>query len=436
MQYQRLAIACALAASLVLEGCSRGGGGAHGPQPLNVNTAQATRKDIATFVTLDGQIAPLEQSNLSFQQSAPILSMYANIGDVVSQGQLLASIDPSNLRAQLSAAQATASQAAASARGAQIGLPVAIMSNSSQLQTAKAALDNARLVYNQNLQLYKQGYVSQQQVANTRSQFVQAQSAYNTASASIQNNQVSAQNVKASQAQAQAAQAQAGVLSTQLAQTSLYAPFEGVITARQADPGTFAAPSSPVLSIARIDTVWVNVNVPDEDLTFVRVGTPVTFTTTSLPGRNFNGRVDSLNAVPTAGTLSYLARLRQPNPGALLRGGMLVSVTIPKARHNNAIVVPRSALAQTESGNSVFIAENGKATEVPVTVGLQTDTLTEVSSPKVTAGTQVITTRPDALQDGSPIAINGVTPPPSGSGAPPAPSAAPSGAPSGGRRAH
>ncbi len=433
MQYQRLALACALAVSLALEDCSHGGGAAQGPPPLNVDVAAAARHDLATFLTLDGQIAPLEQSSVAFQQQAPILRMYANIGDVVSEGQLLATIDPSNIRAQLAAAEATASQQAASARGAQIGMPVAVQSNESQLQTARAALDNARLVYNQDTQLFKEGYVSQQQVESGRAAYVQAQSAYNTASASISNNQVTAQNVRASLAQAQAAQAQAGVLRTQLAQTSLYAPFEGVITARQADPGTMATPSSPVLSIARIDVVWVNVNVPDEDLPYVRIGTPVTFTTTSLPGKTFHGTVNNVNAVPTTGTLSYLARLRQPNPGALLRGGMLVSVTIPRARANGAIVVPRTALAQTPSGYTVFIVQNGKAVQVPVTLGLQTDTLSQVTSPRIAAGTNVITTRPDALQDGSPVAVNGVTPAPAASGAPAQRASA---APSGGRNAH
>jgi HlyD family secretion protein len=405
MHYQRVATAV-LSAGLALAGCG-GGGGDHGPAPLNVDVAPAQRRDIATFVTLDGQVAPLEDSTLSFQQQGPIATVYVNVGDRVSAGQILARIDPSVLNAQLAQAEASASQAAATARGAQIGLPISRTSNIATLATAKAALDNARLVYQQNQQLYSQGYVSQQALEQARSQYVLAQSQYSTASTGQESTNVTAQNVKASMAQAAAAAAQASVLRTQLGQTALYAPFDGVVTARLADPGAMAGPSVPVLRVSRVSTVWVNVNVPDEDLAYVHPGSMVTFRSSSLTGKSFVGRVDTVNAVPTQGTLSYLARFRQPNPGAILRGGMLVTVTIQKEKHMGTIVVPRSAVAQSEKGSSVFIVNGNKAQEVPVKIGLQTDTLAEVSSPRVTAGTQVITTRPDALQDGSVVAVNG-----------------------------
>jgi len=81
---------------------------------------------------------------------------------------------------------------------------------------------------------------------------------------------------------------------------------------------------------------------------------------------------------------------------------------VQKARHNNAMVVPRQAVAQTDQGSNVFIVgPDHKAMEVPVEVGLHTDTLSEVRSAKIAPGTMVITTRPDALQNGSLVAVNG-----------------------------
>jgi multidrug efflux pump subunit AcrA (membrane-fusion protein) len=114
-----------------------------------------------------------------------------------------------------------------------------------------------------------------------------------------------------------------------------------------------------------------------------------------------------------------------------------VSVNVRKEFHPNAIVVPRTAVFQSESGSNVFTVSNlpnppagasggGGAAKggagargqagppvrlmqahvVPVEVGLQTDTLTEVRSPQIQAGTTVVTTRPDALQDKSVVAIS------------------------------
>lgn len=409
MQYQRAAVV-ALVATVALTGCGKGGGAQRGPMPLNVDVATAQRRNLATYISLDGQIAPLEQSTLAFQQSGPIAAIYVNVGDRVSAGEPLAKIDDSTLRAQLAQAEAQASQQSATASGAQVGLPVQQQQNQAALQTAQAALANAKLVYDQDQQLFKQGYVSQAQLESARAAYVQAQGQYNNAQIGLRNNVVSAQNVKASQAGAQAAAANANTLRTEIGQTVLYAPYAGVITQRSMDPGAFAGPQSPVLAISRLDTVWININVPDEDLAYVHPGSSVRFTSSSLPGKTFEARVDTLNAVPTTGTLSYLARIRMANPGELLRGGMLVTATLPQDVASNAVVVPRTAVAQIENGNAVYVVgSDNKAKEVPVRLGVQTDTLSQVISPQVQPGTRVITTRPDALKDGSVVAVNGAT---------------------------
>ena len=88
---------------------------------------------------------------------------------------------------------------------------------------------------------------------------------------------------------------------------------------------------------------------------------------------------------------------------------MLVTTTVTKSHAAGAIVVPRSAVAQTPDGNVVYIVADNKAQAVPVRVGVQTDTLSQVISPKIQPGTMVVTTRPDALKDGSVVAamVNG-----------------------------
>lgn len=404
MDYQRAAV-YALGVTLTLSACSQG------PQrqapPLSVDVATAARQNIATYVSLDGQVAPLEQSVLAFQQNGTITSIAVNVGDRVRAGQVLARIDDSVLRAQEAQAQAMAQQQSATAQGSQVGLPVQVQTNQATLQTAAAALRNAKLVYDQDTALYKNGYVSLAQLEAARAAYVQAQQAYSTAQIGLRNNIVSQENTKAAVASAQAAAANARTLNTQVAQTTLYAPYAGVITQRLLDPGAYAGPQAPVLGISRVDTLWININVPDTDLPYVQPGSQVAFTSSSLPGRTFHGSVTTVNAVPTSGTLSYLARIQMANAGDVLRGGMLVTATVPREAHANAIVVPRSAVAQTENGYAVYVVgADDKAQEVPVRLGVQTDTLSEVISPKVQPGTKVITTRPDTLKDGSLVAVN------------------------------
>ncbi|MGC8484832.1 MAG: efflux RND transporter periplasmic adaptor subunit [Candidatus Baltobacteraceae bacterium] len=397
----RMTISAATIAVL-LAGC--GAKGARAPIPLDVEASPVTVGRIATYLSLDGQIAPYENSTLSFQQSGPVSAVYVNVGDRVVKGQILARIDPSTLNAQLLAAEATAMQSQASARGQQIDLPARNQANDAALSSAKAALANAQLVFNQDMQLFNQKYLSQQALESARAALAAAQGNYNTALANAQANPSNAESVKAAQAAAQAAAAQANLIRTQIGQTALYAPFDGVVTARMMDPGTMASPAAPALQVSRIDIVWVNVNIPDGDLAYVRTGTPLSFTTSSLPGKVFQARLDAVNAVPTNGTLSYLARVKMQNPGDVLRGGMLVTAKMAKQSAKNALIVPRVAVASVQNGDAVFVVDGTKAKEVPVKVGLQTDTESQILS-GLSAGERVITTRPDSLRSGSPVHV-------------------------------
>lgn len=397
----RMTISAATIAVL-LAAC--GAKGARAPIPLDVEASPVTTGRIATYLSLDGQVAPYENSTLSFQQSGPVSAVYVNVGDRVTKGEILARIDPSTLEAQLRAAEATAMQSQANARGQQIDLPARNQANDAALSSAQAALANARLVFNQDTQLFNQKYLSQQALEAARSALAGAQSNYNTALANAQANPSNAEAVKAAQAAAQAAAAQANLIRTQIGQTALYAPFDGVVTARMMDPGTMASPAAPALQVSRVDLVWVNVNIPDGDLSYAHAGTPLTFTTTSLPGQVFRARLSAVNAVPTNGTLSYLARVKMQNPGEVLRGGMLVTAQLVKQIANNALIVPRSAIASVQNGDAVFVVNGTKAKQVSVKVGLQTDTESQILS-GLSSGQSVITTRPDSLRNGSPIHV-------------------------------
>jgi RND family efflux transporter MFP subunit len=442
------AVAAAVFSAGGFTACGPGNGAPQGPPPLAVDVTTAQRQNIATYLSLDGQITPLQQSTLSTPQSGTVTAVYANEGQRVSSGELLAKLDDSTLRAQLAQQVALAAQAQAQLSGqtlqgnitpsqAQSTVATAaqqLATAKNNLSTARAALVNAKLVYDGDVTLYKSGYVAQTALEAARAAYVQAQQTVYSSEAAQQQAVVALENAKAqgtnavpiqdqqiagARATLKSAQAQVKLLQAQIVQTSLIAPFDGVITQRVLDPGGFAGPNQPILQISQVAHVYVNVNVPDSELGYVHKATPVTFTSTSVPGRTFSGTVYDVNATPTTGTLSYRARIVMPNPDDALRGGMLVSVSVRKEFHPNAIVVPLTAVVQGASGAAVYtVAPLPKAPGpaggptfataalVPVTLGLQTDTQAQVSSPRITAGTTIITTRPDSLQDKSKVAYS------------------------------
>lgn len=435
-----------LGAAVLTGGCSGHGKAAAGPPPLAVDVSRAQRRDIATSLTLDGQIAPLQESTLSTPESGTVAAVYVNEGDRVGAGQLLAKLDSSQLEAQLAANEAAVAQSQAKVSSSSVQAPISsqqytsavsqaeqnVQQAQNRVLSAQAALKNAQLAYNSNQSLVSQGYVARTQVEQSRAADVSAQQELNNAEQALPAAQAALSTARSNTGQtrvdqatiqsnrAAVAQAQANVklLRTQIAQSAIYAPFNGVVTQRLLDPGAFAGPNQPIVRVSQLSTVYVNANVPDEDLGYVRAATPATFSSASLPGRTFVGTITDVNAIPTTGTLSYRARIRQPNPGELLRGGMLVTVTVGKERHRGATVVPRTALFQSDQGSNVYTVVDGKAKMLPVEVGLETDTLAEVHGAGIGPGTQVITTRPDALQDGSVVAVNGAVPAGTGSQAP------------------
>lgn len=458
LRTQRALSGAAICAVLVA-GCGpHNGGGPQGPPPLAVDVAQAQRQDIGTSVTLDGQIAPLLNATLSTQQAGSVLAVYVNEGQRVGSGQVLAKLDDATFRAQLAQQQAIVAQSLAKLQSSTLQGRITpsqaqstVASAQQQLQTARngvqsaqAALNNVTLVYTSNEKLYAQGFVAQTAYEQSHADYVAAQQALNNArelqrqaEAALRAAQATGSNavpiqdqqIAGDRATLVSAQAAVKLLQTQIAQTSLIAPFAGVITQRLLDPGAYAGPNQPVVQLSQIDKVYVNVNVPDADLAYVHGGTVVTFSSSSVPGRTFRGTVTDVNAVPTQGTLSYRARIVEPNPDDALRGGMLVAVDVRKEFHPGAIVVPLSAIAETANGANVFTvvelpapkdggpgpaagagAAHGphfaQAKLVPVQVGLRTDVSAEVRSPVIRPGTTVITTRPDALQDKSLVAMS------------------------------
>lgn len=403
---------------IAVAGCAGSGSGARSRPPAVVDVAHAVRGNIATYVTFDGQIAPLLNATLSSPQSGNVVGVFVNEGDRVRQGELLAKIDDASLREQLAQARGEVTQAQGHLRSSAISQPIASTQYGSALWQARASIDtddaalrNAKLVYDGNVKLYPQGYIAQTTLEQSRAAYVAAlqqlrrdQAALAAARATIGQAGADMQNVAANRGVLEQMYGMVRQLQTEVAQTEVRAPFAGIVVARLLDPGGFAGPNQPVLTVAHTDSVYVDVNIPDTALAFVHPGTQTAFTTASLPGKTFHGKIAEINTVPAQGTLSYRTRMRQANVDGALRGGMLVDVVVCKEKRENVVVVPRSAIFQGDGGDAVFTVRGGKAMHVSVRIGLQTDTQAQVSG--VRPGESVVVTHPEMLQDGAQVAID------------------------------
>lgn len=427
-----LAVAAALLAGA--SGCGHqggppggfGGGGAGGFS-VPVAASPLTRGAITQTFSITGTVTPLQAAALSSVASGNVLAVNAQIGEHVSRGELLVQIDDGPLQAQLSSSQASLESAQAKLAQTRAGTAGDAASTNAGLLAARAANQTAQSNLQRDQSLYREGYVSKQQLDQAWSDSIAASAQLRSAEVAAQNAQVAPSsqsvaqaNLKDAQASVDVAQSQVSLIDSQIAQTEVRAPFDGVVTARNVDPGSLALPNTTLMEVSQLDPVYINAGISGANLPFVKVGTPVTVTISSIPNRSWAGSVAFFNLSAEPGTLTYLARIRVVNPDMALRGGMVANVAFEQARKSGVILAPRAAVYETDFGDSMYVIDSGKAKVVPVVVGLQNDKLEEVSGPGLAPGVQAILNHPVTLQPGMPVMVMppGGGPPGAGAGKP------------------
>jgi HlyD family secretion protein len=406
-------LACAAAIGAAA-GCAKhdaGAASAGQAQQLSVSAVPVREGALTATFSLTGTVVPARQANLASVASGTIRTVDVQIGDHVSAGQLLVQIDDSTLRAQLAQDEATLTEARARLHQTTSMNQGTALTTNSGLRSAQVAFDTASADYRRNQMLFKQGYISQQAFDKSKSDYAAAQAALQTAQVAAQNANMS-NGVSAAQADVASMAAAVNVdeaavqtVLTQIGQAAVTAPFDGIVTQRNVDPGSLASPGTQLVQVSEMDPVFLNVGIPDGDLKFVRAGSQTDVSVDALPGRSWKGKVNNLNAAAGQGTLTYLARIAIPNADLALKAGMVGNVTFVSARNPDALIVPRGAVVSTDSGNSVYVVIEGKAKLRPVSLGLETQSDAQISGAGIKKGTIVITQRPDALQDGSPVKV-------------------------------
>jgi len=115
----------------------------------------------------------------------------------------------------------------------------------------------------------------------------------------------------------------------------------------------------PLLEVADLSTVWVDADIYQYELPWIKVGQPVTMSLDYLPGETFPGKIDYLYPYLKEATRTAKVRLRFPNPGLKLKPEMFAQVKIESPVSHQAVVVPSEAVLDTGLKQHVFIALGG-----------------------------------------------------------------------------
>jgi multidrug efflux pump subunit AcrA (membrane-fusion protein) len=409
------AVACLAAAALLaavqLAGCGKskdketaGGEGQEAPTPVTVEPA--LRGAIDHVVTADAVLYPVNQANVTPKISAPVKRVLVNRGDHVRVGQLLAELETGDLAAGVEESRHQFEQAQAAYQTMTGATALEDKGKAqSDVQAAQQALDAAKKLYDNRVALQREGALAQKLVDDAKVAMVQTQSQSDTAQRHLDAlNQVSQREaIRGAEAQMNAAKSHLDNATVQLSYGQIRSPIAGVVADRSVYPGEIASSGSPIVSIVDISQVVARANVPAREAGSIQVGRPARVTG---PDGDLAGRVTVVSPAVDPNTTTVQVWVQIPNPGERLKPGATVRVAIIAETIQNTIVVPASAILNSDEGGQqvMVVGADSIAHERKIAVGVRQGARVQIAS-GLEEGDQVVTSGGLGLEDKAKVAI-------------------------------
>jgi len=213
--------------------------------------------------------------------------------------------------------------------------------------------------------------------------------------------------------------ARLGEIQTTIERKNIRAPFSGILGIRQVNRGQYLAAGDPVVGLQKLNPIYVNFGVPQQDAGQIRVGRDVRITAEDLEGSDFTGRVTAIDSRVDEKTRNVQVQATLANPDGKLRPGMFVQTELNLGAGRSVIALPAPAISYAPFGDSVFIVTdlkdpNGKAyrgvrQQFVKLGGSRGDQVAVVSG--INPGDEVVSSGVFKLRNGAAVQINNkVTP--------------------------
>ncbi len=429
-------------------------------------TVTAARGDLTAIVGATGTVRANQTAALSWQTTGRIVKINAKIGDPVSVGQELASLDQASLPQSIILAQAdlvTAQRNLDSLKNsgvAQANAELALaqaqkavtdaqhdrdLLNYSRAQNGNAdaawaayyiAVDN----YNKALESFNKlqnldvtdpaRAKAQQYLVGTQQTMQQKQAIANWYVSVPTANDVAQADAKVAIAKAQladaqrewdrlkngpdpqdiaAAEARLEAIQATLELPVLTAPIAGTVTDVQSMVGDQVAPGSISFRIDDLSRLLVDVQVTEVDINRVKVGQPVTLSFDAIPDKDFNGKVSSVASIgqATGGAVNFEVTIELTDGSQDVRPGMTAAVNVVVDQLTDVLLVENRAVRLSGGQRIVYVLRDGTLVKVPITIGAISDTTSEVTAGDLQEGDQVVLNPPVEFNTSSPYSFGG-----------------------------
>jgi membrane fusion protein, multidrug efflux system len=338
------------------------------PEPLAVSVAAVESRPIERFLRVTGSLLADEQAEVSAEAAGRVIETPVERGSRVAQGALLVRISPTETSAQLLEAEANAAQIEA-----RLGLAEGQAFDPTRVPdalNAKAALDLAEAEFARIGSLLDQKVVSKSEFDQRKTQVDAARQQYQMA-----------QNVaQQSYRSLEAARARVALARKAAADTSIRAPFAGQVAERLVSVGDYVTRGARVATVVRVDPMRIELTIPEQSVSLIKVGQPVRVAVEAYPGETFTATVryvsPSLRADQRALTVEAVAR----NADGRLKPGLFATALIQQPQSAPALLVPASAIETVAGTSRVYAIKGDKAEERIVTTGEAVGQQIEITS--------------------------------------------------------
>jgi membrane fusion protein (multidrug efflux system) len=214
----------------------------------------------------------------------------------------------------------------------------------------------------------------------------------------------SAQELEVAQAQVKSDEADLVLAKEKLAKATIYAPFDGVLSARKVCKGTYVQDGDELVRLQDITPIRLIFELPQREIPLIEVGNSVKATTDVYPEKTFEGKIEAIEPSVKEATRSVTIHASFDNKEELLIPGLYgqAQVTSKQQRQTPVLLVPEQALLIRQDGAYVFKKVNDKAALTKVTVGSRTKDQAEILS-GLQKGDEVVLEGQDKIKDGDRI---------------------------------
>jgi RND family efflux transporter MFP subunit len=327
------------------------------PQAVQVITPE--RGDISEKLLFSGDILAVQQTNIYSRVTGNMQKMYADIGDYVPKGRLLAIIDKSTLYQTVRQTE---------------GL----------LNQATANLENNRVNLDRIQKLFEKGLTSQNELDNAMTQ------------------------VRVSEAQVETAKANYNNAVLQVNYCNIRAPFGGYITKRFLDEGSLVSQgtTNSIYILSDISRLKIIINVPEKDVPKLDNVRNVFISADAYPGEIFSGRFRKMAQALDMNTRTMPVQIDIDNKMQLLKPGMFAKVELLLNTNTETLIIPEECIMKDEKGEFVYIAgDDNTAVKKYVLTGLKSGNKTEIVT-GISETDKIISTGQELLQENSKVKIS------------------------------